>query len=93
VYGNSIASVYDLSVMPGIGGDELAQNVIRLVPHIRIILMSGYTEQLALSHQSPHRHPSHRRREHLPKPFSVSTLLKKVRAVLDVDPFDFGTFS
>ena len=80
-------------VMPGISGDELAQTLFGLSPQVRILLMSGYTEQLALSHRSFHRHPSRHPREYLPKPFSVSTLLKKVRAVLDGDPFDFGTSS
>jgi FixJ family two-component response regulator len=91
VYGNSIASVYDLLVLPGISGDEFAQTLFALSLHVRIILMSGYPEQLALSHQSPHCRPSPYRGEYVPKPFSVSTLLKKVRAVLDGDPFHSGT--
>jgi CheY-like chemotaxis protein len=74
-------------VMPGISGEEFARTLFGLSPHVRIILMSGYTEQLALCNQSLYP------REYLPKPFSVSTLLKKIRAVLDGNPFAFGTSS
>jgi CheY-like chemotaxis protein len=71
-------------VMPGISGRELAQKFFFLCPHIRIILMSGYVEQLTLCELSPYR------KEYLAKPFSISTLLQRVREVLDRDPFDFG---
>jgi two-component system, cell cycle sensor histidine kinase and response regulator CckA len=71
-------------VMPEIGGRELAQKFFVLWPHVRIMLMSGYAEQLTRCDLSPYR------KEYLAKPFSVSTLLERVRNVLDRDPFDFG---
>lgn len=74
-------------VMPGISGEEFARTLFGLSPNVRIILMSGYAEQLALCNQS------HYPREYLPKPFSVSTLLEKIRAVLDRNPLDFGASS
>jgi two-component system cell cycle sensor histidine kinase/response regulator CckA len=69
-------------VMPGISGHELAQQFFVLSPHIRIMLMSGYVDQFALRKLSPYRK--------LAKPFSTSTLLRRVREVLDGNPSDFG---
>jgi hypothetical protein len=49
------------------------------------MLMSGHMEQLTVSKPSPYQ------REWLAKPFSISTLLKRVRDVPDSDsnPLDF----
>ena len=71
-------------VMPGICGRALAQKFLILFPNIRIMLMSGYAEQLRLCELSP------QRKEYLAKPFSISTLLKRVRELLDRNPVDFG---
>jgi CheY-like chemotaxis protein len=71
-------------VMPGMSGHELANQFVALVPQVRIILMSGYAEQLISRELSPYR------REYIAKPFSIPTLLKKVREVLDRNPFDLG---
>lgn len=70
-------------VMPGISGHELAQSLFALCPHIRIMLISGYIHQL-----SP-RELSTFQKEYLAKPFSISTLLKRIREALDRDPIDF----
>lgn len=72
-------------VMPGVSGRELAQTFSLLCPQVRIMLMSGYMEQLRLFRIASYR------KEYLAKPFSVSTLLQRVREVLDKNPFDFGT--
>ncbi|MGA8271152.1 MAG: response regulator [Candidatus Sulfotelmatobacter sp.] len=71
-------------VMPGIDGHELANEFRLLYPDVRILLMSGYASQLTTPDLSPYR------KEYLAKPFSIPTLLKRVREVLDRDPFDFG---
>jgi two-component system cell cycle sensor histidine kinase/response regulator CckA len=68
-------------VMPGISGHELASEFLALRPEVRILLMSGYSEELALWETSPYR------REYLAKPFSIPTLLRRVREVLDKNPF------
>ncbi|MGB7602425.1 MAG: response regulator [Candidatus Sulfotelmatobacter sp.] len=75
-------------VMPGISGHELAESMFALCPHIRIMLISGYSEQL-----SP-RELSAFQKKYLAKPFSISTLLKRIREALDGetldrDPIDF----
>jgi DNA-binding NtrC family response regulator len=69
-------------IMPGINGRELAREFCALSPAIRVLLTSGYSEQLALCELSPYR------MEYLAKPYSVNTLLQCVRKVLDENPFD-----
>ncbi|MGA7299442.1 MAG: response regulator [Candidatus Sulfotelmatobacter sp.] len=75
-------------VMPEISGHALAQSLFALCPHIRIMLISGYMEELSPRELSPFR------KEYLAKPFSISTLLKRIRETLDGetldrDPIDF----
>jgi CheY-like chemotaxis protein len=69
-------------VMPGMSGHELAHQFLTLFPRVRILLMSGYAEQFALCTLSPNS------KSYLAKPFSISTLLKKVREVLDNNLLD-----
>jgi CheY-like chemotaxis protein len=64
-------------VMPGMSGRELATELESSYPQARVLLMSGYAEQLAFGESAP------RRRKYLAKPFSVQTLLSRVREVLD----------
>ena len=69
-------------VMPGISGHELASQFLVLCPNVRVLLMSGYAEQLALCQLSSYG------RKYLAKPFSVPVLLRRVREVLDTDLLD-----
>lgn len=71
-------------VMPGISGHELARSVFALCPDIRIMLISGYIDQLSAPELCTFR------KEYLAKPFSISTLLKRIREALDHDPVDFA---
>jgi CheY-like chemotaxis protein len=71
-------------VMPGMNGQELAARFEALFPQVRILLMSGYSEQL-ISRKS-----SSGRKECMAKPFSIPILLKKVREVLDRGSLDSG---
>ena len=64
-------------VMPGMSGRELAAEFKTRCPLGRILLMSGYADQLALCQSSPDH------KAYLGKPFSIGTLLKRVREVLD----------
>jgi two-component system cell cycle sensor histidine kinase/response regulator CckA len=66
-------------VMPGRSGRELATEFTRLYPRGRVLLMSGYAEQLALSESSP------AGKQYLAKPFTVPTLLRRVREALGPD--------
>jgi DNA-binding NtrC family response regulator len=64
-------------VMPGVSGRELAADLLGSIPGLRVLLMSGYAEQLNGSEGWPGQMQS------LAKPFSVATLLTKVRGILD----------
>ena len=64
-------------VMPGMNGRELAAKFEIYCPGAQLLLMSGYPEQLALCELSS---PGE---NYLAKPFSISTLLQRVREVLN----------
>jgi two-component system cell cycle sensor histidine kinase/response regulator CckA len=70
-------------VMPGMSGRALATEFASLYPRARVLLMSGYAEQLALCELSPYS------KKYLPKPFSRHTLLRSVRDALDTSPLDW----
>ena len=53
-------------VMPGMSGRELAAELERFHPRTRVLLMSGYAEQLAWCESSPYR------KLYLAKPFSTA---------------------
>jgi DNA-binding NtrC family response regulator len=65
-------------VMPGMGGRELAERMMRTSPGLKVILMSGYTEDGVVQWGTVIQGM-----EFLQKPFSVDTLARKVRKVLD----------
>ena len=64
-------------VMPGISGRELAETLLPTRPEIKILYMSGYTEDLIA-----HRGVLEAGTLLLPKPFTTSTLLRRVREAL-----------
>ena len=64
-------------VMPGMSGRELAAEIGNFYPRARVLLMSGYAEQLAGSGSCACG------QQYLAKPFSIPTLLRRVREVLD----------
>jgi len=69
-------------VMPGMSGCDLAAKFESLCPRTRVLLMSGYAGQ-SWCQVSPYD------KTYLAKPFSVQTLLKRVREVLDTNPADW----
>jgi len=68
-------------VMPGISGRELAQRVVKIRPDIKILYMSGYTDQ-AIVHQGILEGDA----VLLQKPFSMATLATKLREILTAEP-------
>jgi two-component system cell cycle sensor histidine kinase/response regulator CckA len=64
-------------VMPGIGGRELAERVLALRPGIKILYMSGYTDQ-AVVHQGILGTDA----PLLQKPFTLAALTTKLREIL-----------
>jgi CheY-like chemotaxis protein len=68
-------------VMPGMNGKELVEQIKRLQPGVRILYMSGYSDDLIAHHDVPNHGTSF-----LAKPFSLETLGQKVRDLLDTAP-------
>jgi DNA-binding NtrC family response regulator len=64
-------------VMPGMGGRELAQKVSAARPEIKVLFLSGYTED-AIIHEGVLEPGT----AFLQKPFTLQTLSRKVRDVL-----------
>jgi CheY-like chemotaxis protein len=64
-------------VLPKMGGREVASNLTRLRPSIKVLFMSGYTGRSATQHGTLDSDV-----HFLPKPFSPDALCEKVRAVL-----------
>ena len=67
-------------VMPEMGGREVAQQLARRRPDMRVLFMSGYTDDAVVLHGVLAADVAY-----LQKPFTPQGLLRKVRAVLDGD--------
>ena len=68
-------------IMPGMNGRELAQRISEIRPNVKILYMSGYTENV-IGHNGT-LEPGVRL---LQKPFNLRDLKNKVREVLDATP-------
>lgn len=68
------------TVMPGMGGRELAERMVTLQPAMKVILMSGYTDDSVLQRQVREQGV-----QFLQKPFTSDELAHRVREVLDSD--------
>ncbi|HTC35580.1 MAG TPA: PAS domain S-box protein [Bryobacteraceae bacterium] len=65
-------------VMPQMGGRELAQTLLGQHPELNVLFMSGYTDDAVVRHGVLQANANF-----LQKPFTPSSLAKKVREVLD----------
>ena len=65
-------------VMPEMGGRELAETLKKQFPQLRILFVSGYTDDGVMRHGVEHQDV-----HFLPKPFTPLSLTKKVREILD----------
>jgi PAS domain S-box-containing protein len=65
-------------VMPDMGGGALADRVAEAHREVRVLYMSGHTEDTVIQHGI-----SHSTMPFLAKPFSKTALLEKIREVLD----------
>jgi FixJ family two-component response regulator len=65
-------------VMPGMGGRPLAERLQVTRPDLRVLFMSGHTEDAILRHGVREALYSF-----IQKPFSMDVLLRTVRGVLD----------
>jgi signal transduction histidine kinase/ActR/RegA family two-component response regulator len=67
-------------VMPGLGGRELAERVVGLRPGLKVMFMSGHTQDVLLKEGVQQGGAAF-----LQKPFTPSALAQKVREALDSD--------
>jgi PAS domain S-box-containing protein len=65
-------------VMPGMSGRQLAGEILRLRPNLKVLLMSGYAEEEILSREALQRELAF-----LSKPFTQDRLAAKVRDLLE----------
>ena len=65
-------------IMPGISGVELAAKLTGMMPLLKVLYMSGYTDD-AIVHRSALKEGS----QFIGKPFTAAALTRKVREVLD----------
>ena len=80
-YQNQIDLLLTDVIMPGLSGRELAGQIVKLRPGIRVLYMSGYAEN-AIGHDGM----IHVGINLLQKPFSLPALKDRVREVLDSEP-------
>ncbi len=65
-------------VMPGLGGQELTDRIVRSRPTISVVFTSGYPQGATFGVGTPDA-----RRAYLAKPFTSDALLRTVRGILD----------
>jgi len=65
-------------IMPQMTGHQLAERLQALRPGLKVLYMSGYSDDVLTHHNIPEQG-----RSFLAKPFSMDNLIQKVRAVLD----------
>jgi len=64
-------------VMPGMGGKELAEAMGKIMPSLRVLFMSGYTQDAVFRQEV-----TDGGRAFIQKPFTLSALEGKIREVL-----------
>jgi CheY-like chemotaxis protein len=76
-YGEPIRLLITDAIMPQMSGRQLADRLLRDRPHLKILFISGYTNDAVLSHGGPAEAAVF-----LQKPFTPQTLVRRVRELL-----------
>jgi signal transduction histidine kinase/CheY-like chemotaxis protein len=79
-YGGPLDLLVSDVVMPNLGGRQLAEQVQAMRPEVKVLFLSGYTDDAVLKHGI-----NHSEFNFLQKPFSPITLATMVRQILDRD--------
>ena len=66
-------------IMPEMGGEELAEEISNINPEIKVLLCSGYTHSRIFMNTPP----DERKYFFITKPYSIQSLQKKIRKILD----------
>ncbi len=77
-YSDSIDLLLTDVVMPGISGKELAEQILGEYPDVKVVFMSGYTENTIAHHGVLDQGVNY-----IPKPITPIALTRKIRSVLD----------
>lgn len=80
-YPGSIHLLISDVVMPHLGGRQLAEQLLKTKPDMKVLFLSGYTDDAIVRHGV-----SENEYAFLPKPFTPAALAQKVRQVLDRGP-------
>jgi two-component system, cell cycle sensor histidine kinase and response regulator CckA len=75
-------------VMPHMGGRELADRLAATHPHVRVLFMSGYTDDAILHHGGLDRAASL-----IEKPFTAEALTNRIREALIADTMNAGVWA
>jgi DNA-binding NtrC family response regulator len=67
-------------VMPGMNGRDMANQILEILPELRVVFMSGYAE-----HVLTHEGAVDPKFEYLQKPFALQTLMRKLERVLGTE--------
>ena len=68
-------------IMPGMSGRQLAEKLLSMQPHLKVLYISGYTDE-AIARHGLLEHETHL----LQKPFTRKALASRVRILLDAAP-------